>query len=263
MNRSMWISAGAVLTILAVPLLAVTQAVDKSMRGSAHDTWVDPSNSSDPYCRCSGEGDSPSVARIEQALRGRLKSQGLDFTDAPLKDLVAYIEDTYKIPVQLDIVALEEEGIDPHELVTVSLHDISLRSALRLMLKKLGLTYIVQDEVLIITSPTQAEAELVTCVYDVRDLLHRTRSDFDFDSLIDTIVSCVASETWAENGGGESDIRPLQPGFLVVSQTAEVHEEIEELLKSIRELIRRPVAAAAIVDPYASLDELVTEWNVR
>jgi hypothetical protein len=37
----------------------------------------------------------------------------------------------------------------------------------------------------------------------------------DFDSLIDLIVSTVASETWAENGGGEAEIRPFPTGVWV------------------------------------------------
>ncbi len=49
----------------------------------------------------------------------------------------------------------------------------------------------------------------------------------DFDSLIDLIVSTVASETWAENGGGEAEIRPFDGNLsLVISQTQDVHEEI-------------------------------------
>ncbi len=37
----------------------------------------------------------------------------------------------------------------------------------------------------------------------------------DFDSLIDLIVSTVANETWAENGGGEAEIRPFPTGVMV------------------------------------------------
>lgn len=37
----------------------------------------------------------------------------------------------------------------------------------------------------------------------------------DFDSLIDLIVSTVATETWAENGGGEAEVRPFPTGVLV------------------------------------------------
>jgi hypothetical protein len=37
----------------------------------------------------------------------------------------------------------------------------------------------------------------------------------DFDSLIDLIQSTVSVETWAENGGGEAEIRPFPGGVLV------------------------------------------------
>jgi hypothetical protein len=37
----------------------------------------------------------------------------------------------------------------------------------------------------------------------------------DFESLIDLIVSTVSTETWAENGGGEAEIRPFPTGVLV------------------------------------------------
>jgi hypothetical protein len=109
--------------------------------------------------------------RIESALRAPLTSAGFDFTDAPLEEVVTFIQETYNIPVQLDTPALEEIGIGPDEPVNVSLHGVSLRSALRLLLKQLQLTYIVQDEVLMITTPEEAESQLVVKVYPVADLV--------------------------------------------------------------------------------------------
>ena len=59
----------------------------------------------------------------------------------------------------------------------------------------------------------------------------------DFDSLIDLIISTVASDTWAENGGGEAEIRPFPTNLsLVISQTQAVHEEIADLLEQLRRL---------------------------
>ena len=59
----------------------------------------------------------------------------------------------------------------------------------------------------------------------------------DFDSLIDLIVSTVSTETWAENGGGEAEIRPFPTNLsLVISQTQAVHEEIADLLEQLRRL---------------------------
>jgi hypothetical protein len=37
----------------------------------------------------------------------------------------------------------------------------------------------------------------------------------DFDSLIDLIVSTVATDTWAENGGGQAEVRAFPNGVLV------------------------------------------------
>ena len=59
----------------------------------------------------------------------------------------------------------------------------------------------------------------------------------DFDSLIDLIVSTVQSDTWAENGGGEAEIRSFPTNLsLVVSQTQAAHEEIADLLEQLRKL---------------------------
>jgi len=37
----------------------------------------------------------------------------------------------------------------------------------------------------------------------------------DFDSLIDLIVSTVATDTWNQNGGGEAEVRPFPGGVMV------------------------------------------------
>jgi general secretion pathway protein D len=59
----------------------------------------------------------------------------------------------------------------------------------------------------------------------------------DFDSLIDLIVSTVETDTWAENGGGQAEIRPFPTNLsLVISQTQAVHEEIADLLEQLRRL---------------------------
>ena len=55
--------------------------------------------------------------------------------------------------------------------VTVSLSGVTLRSALKLMLKEIDLTYVIRDEVLKITTPEEAENELLTKVYPVADLV--------------------------------------------------------------------------------------------
>jgi hypothetical protein len=188
----------------------------------------------DDFCQCVGETNSESVARIEQALQQKLTPAGIDFAEAPLEEVVTFIQETYNVQVQLDSLALEEIGIGPDEPINTSLHGISLRSALRHMLKQLQLTYIIQDEVLVITTPEEAESQLRVCVYDVRDLIEGTKDAAGVNALIETMVHTVVSDSWAVNGGGEAAIRAVNGGLIVVSQTQAVHEEIRGLLDTIR-----------------------------
>lgn len=210
------------------------------------------------HCRCVGESDPAAVERIELALRSPLNSSGISFDAAPLVDVVEFLETDYGIPVQLDRPAMDEIGIDTQEPVTANLHGISLRAALRLMLRPLNLTYIIRNEVLLFTTPEEAEAELVTCVYDLRAVGSGTDAK-SVDQIVDAIVSCVATESWAENGGGDAQIRPVEPGLLVIAQTRAVHEEINSLLSTIRTVRQRPtlVSAARQRDPAESSEEAV------
>ncbi|WP_161603405.1 hypothetical protein [Blastopirellula marina] len=93
------------------------------------------------------------------------------FIDTPLVEVVEYLKTLHGIEIQLNNRALEDVGLSPDVPVTRNLEGISLRSALRLLLKELELTYVVANEVLEITTPEDAESELVTKVYPVADLV--------------------------------------------------------------------------------------------
>lgn len=94
-----------------------------------------------------------------------------EFTETPLRDVIAQIRDAHNIPVELDVKALEDAGVDLDMPVTQNLSGVSLRSALRLLLGNLDLTYLVKDEVLLITTTEKAQEDLVVKVYPVADLV--------------------------------------------------------------------------------------------
>lgn len=193
-------------------------------------------------CKCVGESGDV-AARIKKALAGELKPSGMQYSDAPLEQAFGEISAEYNIPIQLDRAALEDVGLGPDEPVTISLHGISLKSALNHLLRQHTLTYVIQDEVLLITTPVVAEEQLMICLYDIRDLVGQPNADGP-DNLIDTILSCIAPDTWAD-GGGTCEIRPVQPGLLAISQTQAVHEEIRALIQVIREMNKQAKPAAA------------------
>ncbi len=254
MNRAEWLRCFASLMFLFVAAVATAQESAIENFGEAPPVATpaaespvaersvlaggivgDAAEPTDDFCQCVVGANSPSAAKIEKAMASPLRSAGLGFSEAPLTQVAQILEQEYGFPVRLDVPALDELGIGPDEPVTFSMHGISLRLALRLMLKNLQLTYIIQDEVLFITTPEAADQQLRICVYDVREIVGPAK-DQSVDELIDAVVACVASETWAENGGGEAEIRWLQPGFLVISQTQAVHEEVHALLETIRDV---------------------------
>jgi hypothetical protein len=195
-----------------------------------------PESSAPELCQCIGrDTNSASTKKIEQALAGPLHSVGLDYADQPLQDVVTQLSDEYGIGIQLNKTALEEAGIGTDSKVSVTLHNISLRSALKLMLRTLQLTWIIQDEVLIITTKEDAEKVLDTCVYNVQGLVDDSDPK-SLKALIDVIYGCVQVDTWAVNGGGPAEVRPLPSGLLVVSQTPAVQEQVSALLTKIRKM---------------------------
>ena len=71
-----------------------------------------------------------------------------------------------------DTAALEAVAASPDVEVTINISNVTLRSALELMLKEVeDLTYIVDNEVLLITTEEEADTRLQVKVYPVADLV--------------------------------------------------------------------------------------------
>ena len=155
------------------------------------------------------------------------------------------VEKLHKIPICIDHKALEDAGIGTDTPVTRTIEGVSLRSALHLMLHDLGLTYVIADDVLLITTPNEANNRLMTRVYEVGDLVscrdEKGRLWQDFGSLIEMVTTVIQPTTWDEVGGPGSIKEGLfaHSKILVVSQTADVHEELARLLEDVRKVARK------------------------
>jgi hypothetical protein len=168
----------------------------------------------------------------------------LEFADAPapLNDVIDVIKAKHNIEIVLDKESMKQAGIDPAAtLISKSLKDISLRSALKLILKDFDMTYVIDNEVLLITTKDWASTSLKTKVYDVRDLVGVKNGSPDADALSDIIqliTSTVEPESWKTDGGsGHGSLRPYTKGgvsVLVAYQTFDGHEKIAALLDELR-----------------------------
>ncbi len=114
--------------------------------------------------------NSPAEQHILTALTNDKTT--LEFTEVPLNDVINYIKDRHHIEVTFDVNALRDAAIDPTALpVSINVHDLTLRSALKLILSQFQLTYVIENEVLLITTKDKANTMLKTKVYPVADLV--------------------------------------------------------------------------------------------
>ncbi len=185
---------------------------------------------------------SVAEVRIEVALSS---STDFEFVDVPLKDMVEFISQLHNIQVLVDREALKEEGIQPDEPITLTLSQVSLKSGLRVMMEPLGLEYLIQNEVLMITTRIRADETMDTRVYNLRAL-----SGMDGQELSQIIEESIRSSPWEEIDGEGGVIHTLE-GCLVVTQSQRVHEDIRSLLAQLQ---RHQSNSPAKTPPRASHD---------
>lgn len=80
----------------------------------------------------------------------------LNYSVAPLSQVVDEIRALYGVNLVLDSQAIKAAGIDPDTNVTIKVDEISLRSALKLTLHQAQLKYVYKDEVLLIVPEKKA-----------------------------------------------------------------------------------------------------------
>ncbi|QDT67587.1 hypothetical protein MalM25_04870 [Planctomycetes bacterium MalM25] len=178
--------------------------------------------------------DPEATERMYEVLREETVSR-IDFDGAPLEEVLDYLSGLIGHEIQLDNLALDELGLGPDEPVVIKAQSLKLGAVLKLLLDPLELTCIVQNGALIITTEDEALCRLTTAVYPVGDLLLYDEHGPNYDSLVNVVTMTIAADTWAENGGGEAEIRPYpQRASIVVSQMTSVHESIASLLNALR-----------------------------
>lgn len=188
--------------------------------------------------------DTPDpLTLISEALDKRVR---FDFRDVALKDALARFEASLKIDIRIDQQAFLVDGITDESTVTVRSSGATFRSALRAILNPLQLTWIIEDESLLVTTIERASLTLRAKTYNVTDLVgldvgveKKPRPFSMFGMLMNAIVDNTGAPhkgEWERNGG-EGTISPVRIGnsnLLVIRQTQAVHAEIDELLSNLR-----------------------------
>jgi hypothetical protein len=178
--------------------------------------------------------DAAIAAKIKKALDEKTT---MEFIESPLSDVADFLSQLHSIEVDINSRSLDDIGIGTDTPITIHLKGITLRSALRLMLRDLALTYTIRNGTLQITSLETAESQLVNRVYAVSDLLQDDpqTGGFDYDSLVEVIENAVQRETW-DTVGGPCTVEGVL-GNIVVSQTTQGHRDIDRFLSTYRLVI--------------------------
>lgn len=234
-------------TVLGIALLVVFGRNGKSADEAAGSKAIPPAVATPSYPASSFDLTQLPVGKMIGLVPGEIRIQKVldepaefSLIDTELGDFVKQVIDKHKISVQLDVAALTADGKGTETIVNKTVKEMTLRSALRLFLEEHGLTFVIRNESLIITTKTAAETQTPTRLYQVHDLtlipndpLLQSR----FQGLKDLLQAMVAPESWRENGGTQGEIHGFEgPGLavLAITQTDQVHELVEQVLADLR-----------------------------
>ena len=108
----------------------------------------------------------------EKIVRELDKPTTFDFTDESLEGVKDTIMERHGFDIVIDKVKLEEESIATDATdITLKVSEISLKNALKLVLDGKNLTYVIENEVMKITTKTDGIAKRPIRVYNVGDLV--------------------------------------------------------------------------------------------
>jgi hypothetical protein len=202
------------------------------------------------------------------------KLTSLEFVDESLEKCISFLRGYHKVNIWIDRQSVIDEGVALDQPITLKLAGVTLRSVLKLLLEPVQLTYVVEDNVLKITTCAKANEKLLTRTYPVRDLyqgpdiIDRRRVD-DKDEpphptpasrpgdLETAILKTIDPESWDDQKGPGSMTYVRQSGSLVIRQSASAHERILQLLRDLRQAKRVGHVAPAPQSPPS------TGWKLR
>ena len=176
----------------------------------------------------------------------------LDFADHDLVDVLAFLQRITNVNIVLDpkVVAASPPP------VTLRVEAMKLRYVLEFIMKLTGLNYTLRDEAIYISNAMGLRGDVFMKLYDIRDLTHAMASfpgpDLDIpepggvgsrllppiepetkpelNEFIEIIQKVVSPNTWTNTGVAIEEYN----GAMVVTQTSDVHKQVEELLRTLR-----------------------------
>src|SRR5258708_3765453 len=134
------------------------------------ETWLQNKNRQDYG---SGLGSGHRRTDKEKQIESQLNRQTitLNFKATPLEDVIEYMQKYTGINFDIDTRALTEAAIDPKMPITSNLSEIRLVSALEVVLMKANLRWVIDKEVVRISTQKGVRSQMVRRTVPVADLV--------------------------------------------------------------------------------------------
>ncbi|MBI3862126.1 MAG: hypothetical protein HY290_09550 [Planctomycetia bacterium] len=248
----------SIKTASACAAILVAALTARNFAETADDTAVpsdkpDRARSGEPHRGNSGEqprgrsrprgSDAPLAHAIikkeeqsgeEKILRSLEKPTNVEWSELAFEDCITYLHEFHQITMILEKAAVAEEGVALDQPITLKLQGVRLDSVLNLLLEPVGMDWVIQDEVLKITTRTWCEAHPEVQTHEIQALIDAGHTP---EELIASIVACIEPDSWK---GKEAYAGIAHTGgVLVVRQTQRAHSEINKLLSELDDIAAR------------------------
>jgi len=201
-------------------LLTTLEAIEASHREAETKTSLLQT----PSCRNALEAERllrTSEFQIREQLRTEVEA---DFIDISLQEVVDFYSDLLQIPMRIDRLAMDEEGIALEDTISYSGKQ-ELRYVLDGILSQIDCDYYFDHEMLVIAPAYRCAEVMSTSVYDVTDLI--AASELPPIPNPAAPAAKIQTRTEATGGGGQgffqvgSPTVSTKPAFLSVDSAAE------------------------------------------
>ena len=179
------------------------------------------------------QDDRAESAAEEKIVRSLDKPTTVDFTELPLEEALTFLKDYHDINIWIDRGSIADEGIPLEQPVTLKLASVRLESVLNLLLQPADLDWVIQDEVMKITTESWAAQHPEVRSYDVRNLIDAGHTPED---LTAAITKSIEPDSWGAKVGHASISHT--GGVLVIRQSQRVHSEIAHLFADLDDIAK-------------------------
>lgn len=171
-------------------------------------------------------GYRPKTQRDDEIVKSLDEILNVDFNDVPLKDALNFIEASSQMEILIDDKALAEESISTDVNVNLTVNGLSKRKMFNHLLEKFALDYVIKDEVLMITTMSEADRLEEIRIYDTSPIPGLNSSDLS--QMINQLFPEVSKD---QKAAGK--FFPQGRDRLIVRHNRRFHEKIVDLLEQL------------------------------